>query len=68
MIRNIYIQVGHVPSCVVRNVSVHIEITDLKLYGGCFYKICRKNSDLLKIRKKLEAHHRIGGRNYCNGY
>jgi hypothetical protein len=32
--RNIYIQFGHVSLCVVRNVSDHIEITDLKLYVG----------------------------------
>jgi len=30
----IYIQVGHVSSCVIRHVLAHIEITDLKVDVG----------------------------------
>jgi hypothetical protein len=34
MFRKIYIHVGHVSSCVIRNASAQIEITDLKFYVG----------------------------------
>jgi len=45
----IYIQFGHVSSCVIRNVSAHIEITDLKSVE----KIC-----LFKIRGgKIQAYY-----------